>query len=146
MKTYVCGICGKEYFDLDMYMACVSKCGEEIKAELKAEAEKARLAKVNEALSKVKEAKKHYEELLEKFKTEYPAEYKLNFGDVKGICPSDCKGFTSDDKSETVKVLYEKKNDEEPKIRAIVNGKNVSAEKLLEDPSCRHIAKMLGLI
>lgn len=146
MKTYVCGICGKEYFDLDLYMKCVSQCGENAKATLKAEAEKARLAKVNEALSKIKEAKKHYEEQLAKFEKEYPAEYKLNFGDVKGVCPSDCKGVTSDDKSETVKVLYKKKNDEEPKIRAIVNGKDVSAEKLLEDPSCKYIAELLGLI
>ena len=145
-KNYICAICKKQHDSLDAYLTCVSKCGEKIKAEQKAEAEKERLAKINADLNKIKEAKKHYEEQLAKFEKEYPAEYKLNFGDVKGVCPSDCKGVASDIKPETIKVLYEKKNNEDPKIRAKVNGKDVSAEKLFDDPDCRYIAKMLGLI
>lgn len=146
MKNYVCGICGKKYESLDYYMDCVSKCGEKLKAEQKAEAEKERLEKVNAALNRIKEAKKYWEGQLDKFKEEYPEEYKLNFGDVKGVCPHDCKGNASDTKEETVKVLYEKKNDEDPIIKMKVNGKDVSAEKLFEDPDCRYIAKLLGLV
>jgi hypothetical protein len=157
MKNYVCGICGKKYESLDYYMDCVSKCGEKLKAEQKAEAEKERLEKVNAALNRIKEAKKYWEGQLDKFKEEYPEEYELNFGDidtynfkdVNDCTPDDksnCKGYVFNPETKSVKVMCEKKNDEEPVIKMKVNGKDVSAEKLFEDPDCRYIAKLLGLV
>lgn len=144
---YVCGICGASHYELDEYLACVSKCGETLKAKQKAEAEKERLEKVNAALNKIKEAKKYYEDQLAKFEEEYPEEYKINFSSKDTCkCSNDCKNNSSDSKEKSVKILCEKKSDEDPKIRMRVNGKDVSAEKLFEDPDCRYIAKMLGLI
>jgi DNA-directed RNA polymerase subunit RPC12/RpoP len=157
MKNYVCSICGEKYESLDDYLACVAKCGEKLKAEQKAEAEKERLEKVNAALNGIKEAKKYYEDQLEKFKEDYPAEYKLNFGDrdtynfkdVNDCTPDDksnCKGYVFNPETKSVKVMCEKKNDEEPVIKMKVNGKDVSADKLFDDPDCRYIAKLLGLV
>lgn len=147
-KNYVCGICGKEYFDLDAYMKCVSKCGENAKATLKAEAEKARLEKLNADLNKVKEAKKYYEEQLAWFKSEYPEEYKFNFGGHTCKC-SKSKDTKSDIKTETIELSYEDNGKDKPKMTAKVNGKDVdnkTLENLFDDPDCRYIAKMLGLI
>lgn len=154
MKSYVCGICGKEYFDLNQYMECVSKCGENAKATLKAEAEKARLEKMNAALNRVKEAKKYFEEQLEKFEKEYPEEYKLNFGESHKCSNDTCKcsktdSTKSDIKTETIKLYYEDNGKDKPKMSAKINGKEVDDKTLgsmFDDPDCRYIAKMLGII
>lgn len=148
MKNYVCGICGKKYESLDYYLACVAKCGEKLKAEQKAEAEKERLEKVNAALNRIKEAKKYWEDQLDKFKEEYPEEYELNFGkkdnyDDKIIKPGKTAGLGRIGNAE---LTYAKNGNDKPKITAKVNGKDVSAEKLFEDPDCRYIAKLLGLV
>lgn len=147
-KNYVCGICGKEYEDLNDYLSCVAKCGETVKAEQKAKEEKERLEKLNAALNGVKQAKKYYEEQLAKFEAEYPEEYKLNFGGHTCKCskPKDTK---SDIKTETIELSYEDNGKDKPKMTAKVNGKDVdnkTLENLFDDPDCRYIAKMLGLI
>ena len=153
MKNYVCGICKKQHDSLDAYMECVSKCGETLKAEQKAEAEKERLAKLNADLNKIKEAKKYYDGLLENFKEEYPEEYKLNFGEKhncsKGTCKCSDNKSKPDVKTETIELSYKDNGKDKPKMSAKVNGKDVTDESLaalFDDPDCRYIAKMLGLI
>lgn len=154
-KNYVCGICGKEYEDLNDYLSCVAKCGETVKAEQKAKEEKERLEKLNAALNGVKQAKKYYEEQLAKFEAEYPEEYKLNFGghtckcakskDTK-IKSSNLVGFG---RAGDAEFTYEQRGNDKPKITAKVNGKDVNDENLaalFDDPDCRYIAKMLGII
>lgn len=148
MKNYVCSICGEKYESLDDYLACVAKCGETLKSEQKAKAEKERLEKVNAALNRIKEAKKYWEDQLDKFKEEYPEEYELNFGkkdnyDDKIIKPGKTAGLGRIGNAE---LTYAKNGNDKPKITAKVNGKDVSAEKLFEDPDCRYIAKLLGLV
>ena len=148
MKNYVCGICGKKYESLDYYMDCVSKCGEKLKAEQKAEAEKERLEKVNALISKVKAAEKYLIEVKAEFKEKYPEEYELNFGkkdnyDDKIIKPGKTAGLGRIGNAE---LTYAKNGNDKPKITAKVNGKDVSAEKLFDDPDCRYIAKLLGLV
>jgi len=154
MKNFICGICGKEYFDLDAYMKCVSKCGENVKAQLKAEAEQARLEKLNADLSKLKAAKEYYEGLLDKFKKEYPAEYQLNFGD-KHKCPNDtCKcSHSKDTKSETIEISYEDLGKGKPKISAKVNGKEVKGgildevvKELETDSEYKYLTKLLSML
>lgn len=150
-KKFVCSICGKEHFTLDAYMNCVSKCGENAKAVQKAEAEKERLVKMNAALNRVKEAKKYFEEQLAKFEKEYPAEYKLNFGE-KDTCKDDCKCSSkpkTNTKSEKIELAYEADKNGKAKMTAKVNGKDVSDEALadlLADPETRFIAQLLGLV
>lgn len=149
MKKYVCGICGAEYDDLNSYLECVSKCGETIKAELKAKEEKERLEKVNAELNKVKQAKAYFEEVAAKFKEEYPEEYELNFGKSECDCPHDCKGNKPEGKTETIELSYEDDGKGKPKMTAKVNGKeidNKALESLLDDPDTKYIAKMLGII
>lgn len=140
-ENFVCSICGASHNDLDTYLKCVSKCGANLKAKKAAEEKQKRLEKVNAALNRVKEAKKYYEEQLEKFEKEYPEEYKLNFG--KNTCR--CKDSDKNTKSETVELSYKNNGKDEPKVNAKVNGEDVSINRLLSDPYCKYIAKMLRL-
>ena len=151
---FTCAICGTEYETLEDYMACVSECGEIMKAKQKAEDEKKRLEKMNSALNAVKQAKKYYEEQLAKFEKEYPEEYKLNFG-KNDKCSNDtckCKDTNSEaknGKTETIELSYEDNGKDKPKMTAKINGKDVDSkaiESLLDDPETKYIAKMLGLI
>lgn len=74
---YKCGICGKEYNELDAYMRCVKTCGERTKAE----AEKVR----KETLEKAKgERIKHlktlwntYQKELTDFQKDYPGQFEI---------------------------------------------------------------------
>jgi predicted nucleic acid-binding Zn ribbon protein len=155
---FTCAICGTEYKTLEDYMACVSECGEIMKAKQKAEDEKKRLEKMNSALNAVKQAKKYYEEQLAKFEKEYPEEYKLNFGESHKCSNDTCKcsktdGTKTDNKSgiksETIELSYESDGKNKPKMSAKINGKEVddkALDSLFDDPDCRYIAKMLGII
>lgn len=138
MKNYICAICGTEHYDLDSYLKCVAKCGEEIKAKDKQK----RIEEVNAALNRVKQAKEYYEEQLKQFNEKYPEEYELNFGLNKKKVTVD----KTEPKTESVKVSYSKKNDEDPEIRARVNGKDVSPKELFTDPDVKYLAELLGII
>jgi hypothetical protein len=140
-KIYICEFCQTAHETLDDYMTCVAKCGEDWKAKKAAEEKQKRLEEVNASLNRIKEAKKYYEEQLEKFEKEYPEEYKLNFG--KNTCR--CKDSDKNTKSETVEFSYKNNGKDEPKVNAKVNGEDVSINRLLSDPYCKYIAKMLGL-
>jgi predicted nucleic acid-binding Zn ribbon protein len=150
---FTCAICGTEYETLEDYMACVSECGEIMKAKQKAEDEKKRLEKMNTSLNRVKEAKKYFEEQLAKFEKEYPEEYKLNFGKNDKCSNDTCKcskaDIKSDIKTDTIELSYEGNGKDKPKINCKINGKDADDETLddlLNDPETKYIAKMLGLI
>ena len=149
MSNFVCGICSKEHNNLSDYMACVAHCGAQVKAAQKVEEEKKRLEKMNVALNRIKEAKKYYEEQLEKFKKEYPEEYKLNFGEKHNCSNGTCKCSDIKPKSETVELSYESDGKNKPKMTAKVNGKDVTDEalkSLLDDPETKFIAQLLGIV
>ena len=148
---YVCGLCGKTHYELDEYLACVAKCGAELKAREEEKAKKKHLEEVNAALNGIKEAKKYYKDLLLKFEEKYPEEYKMNFGhldtecDCGGSCGDSCK--CKEDKDTTSKYFsYRKNNNNEPIMKAKINGKNVDPKKLFEDPETEFLAKLLGII
>ena len=152
-KIYTCAICNKSYDSLESYMNCVNACGEKIKIEKLAEKE--RMKNMNLDLNKIKAAKEYYDGLLEKFKEDYPDEYKLNFRESE--CPHDCKGNvesetkarTKEVKPETIELYYEGDGKNKPKIVAKVNGEEVddkAVDSLLHDPETKFIAQLLGLI
>jgi hypothetical protein len=132
MKNYICGICGTEHKDRDRYLTCVTNCVAKEKIA-ESEAKKKRLEEVNAALNRVKQAKKYYEEQLADFKAKYPEEYKMNF---KSKC-DDCNDWLSP---------IDEDEDEEPIIKAKIDGKSVSPEVLFKDPDCKYIAKLLGIL
>ena len=148
MKNYTCAICGMEHFTLDGYLACVSKCGE----ELKKQKENKRLEEVNAALNRVKQAKDYYEKQLVEFKEKYPEEYKLNFG-TKDTEKCNCKHKSANndgldnwlDDITTISCEINEKG--KPVIKT--NGKEVTNEfvkDLFNDPELKYVGKLLGLI
>lgn len=155
-KNYVCGLCGKTHYELDEYLACVAKCGAELKAREEAEAKQKHLEEVNSALNGIKEAKKYYEDLMAKFKMNFPEEYILNFGHLDTEkCGSECKDCgnnCSDRKSEpkqqstSKSFMYKSNGEDKPTIKAKVNAKDVTLEKLFEDEDCKYLAKLLGIL
>lgn len=141
MTNYTCGICGQNFDDVLDYAAHVSKCAERVKKNEEAKKAQKRMEEINAALNRVKEAKKYFEDQLDQFKEKYPEEYDLNFGDKKKITVD-----KTEPKADSVKVLYSKRNDEEPQIRAKVNGKDVKPEELFADPDVKHLAELLGIL
>ena len=79
-EKYVCSICGTCHDYLDDYIRCVSTCYEKEKKELEA---KKRAEEINAALYEIKNAKLKYEFLLEKFKADYPEEFKEYFASIQ---------------------------------------------------------------
>ena len=148
MSEFVCGICGKGYYDVESYMKCVSKCGAELKAKKEAEEKQKRMEEVNAALNKVKQAKAYYEEQLALFETKYPEEYKMNFGvrdtEKNANEKNDWDEFVSKLENIGTTVSYLDKGDGNPTIK--VNGEKITAKNLANDPETRWIAEMLGLV
>lgn len=162
-KRMTCGICGTEHTTLDYYLDCVSKCGAKLKKEREEAENKKRLEELNSALNGVKQAKEYYEQKLNEFKEKYPIEYELNFAP---ICPSDCKGYCSDEENEkdntediskpakdnnmeSMELSYESNGKDKPKLSARVNGKKVDDDyikNLFENPDTRYFAKVLGIL
>lgn len=157
-RRYVCNLCGKYHFDLDAFLNCVSSCGEKMKKEIEEEKNKKRMEEINAALNGVQQAKKYYEDKLNEFKEKYPEEYKMNIGNYY-TCSSCCKcdeekeeteTYTNEDIPDWLNVLeasYKSNGKDEPKVSMRLNGKEVQnpLEKLLSDPSTKHIAELLGL-
>ena len=145
---FICSICRKNYNDLHNYINCVTSCYEKkLKEEKEAENAK-KLEEINALISKVKAAEKYLIEVKAEFKEKYPEEYELNFGkkdnyDDKIIKPGKTAGLGRIGNAE---LTYAKNGNDKPKITAKVNGKDVSTEKLFDDPDTRYIAKMLGLL
>jgi hypothetical protein len=156
VNKYVCGLCGKTHYELDDYLACVARCGAELKAREEAEAKQKHLEEVNAALNGIKQARSYYEDLLYKFKEKYPEEYKLNFGHLDTEeCGADCKDCGNDcqdrkaapkQQSTSKSLSYTNNGKDKPTITAKINGKNVALEKLFDDPDCKYLAKLLGIL
>ena len=137
MKNYVCNVCGSEYDNIDGYLACVTKCVESTKKKEKAK-------KVDAYLKDIIETEKHLNEVMKKFKKEFPDEFYLNFG-TQEDCNCDnggnCKCKESENKTEnkdnkankestkekhrSMEFYYEKDGKNEPKMTAKVDGKEV---------------------
>lgn len=147
-KTYTCGICGEEFDNVWDYAAHVSECAKVLKEKEEAEKAQKRMEEINTALNRVKEAKRYFEDQLNQFKEKYPEEYNLNFGAKKKEATTDKFEKVKKEKynPESVSVSYSKKNDEEPKIRARVNGKDIEPEELFSDPDCKYLAELLGIL
>ena len=162
-EKYVCGICKKEYTDLNKYLACVFKCGSELNTKRKKE-EEIRLKEMNDALSKVKEAKEFFEKKLSEFKKTYPEAYKLNFehtecGDVCKEC-EDCSDecneadrcddccCKNDLNKKSFEFEYFNNGKDKPKMSAKINGKETDdiLKMMEEDPDTKYIAKLLGIL
>lgn len=141
-KIYTCGICGKEHEKLDDYLKCVTACGNKLKEEEKEKAEQKRIEEINAELNRVKEAKKYYEDKLNQFKEKYPEEYELNFGNLN----NKDKERAVKEKPESLSVLYKKNNNEEPVIKAKVNGKDVKTDELFKDKDIKYLAELLGIL
>lgn len=148
-EKYVCGLCGATHYDLDSYLKCVSKCGEQLKKQKKEEEEnKKRLARMNADRNRVNEAKRYYEEKLNNFKINYPKEYETYFGHVCN-CGSNCKEKKTENHpvdTKSIEVSYESNGKDKPTMSAKVNGKEIKDDDLktlLADPNMEFIAKML---
>ena len=71
MANYICNFCGKSYDNIDEYMNCVQKCGNEQKKKIEA-VKKEKLNKEKEVrLAEVKEAEENYKSLRSKFIKDY---------------------------------------------------------------------------
>ena len=158
-----CSICGTAYTNIDDYLKCVESCVSNKKKEIEEERNQKRLEEVNKALNAIKQAEKYYNELKDKFKADYPEEYKLNFDDHKCNCScekEDIAKTNSKDKPKykTMELSYERNSKEKPKMSAKVNGKKVDddalqklfddpdANYLAADPDVNYIAKVLGIM
>lgn len=162
MKNYVCGICGKEYDNLTSYMACVSKCGEEVLLREREEKQKKRAEELNADINGVKQAKVYYEQKLKEFKEKHPEEYELNFGSEDVSCDTckscDCDKVKTNKKEDkkavsfdTLSVSIVDDGNGEPKFDARINGKKVEEDKLRKlfddaDPDTKHFAKLLRIL
>ena len=136
---YKSEICEKEHTAIWEYVACVSKCAEELKKKEKAEAEKKRMEEVNYYLTQIKETKERYDDLCLEFANKFPEEYKLNFKYKCDKCNDYCSPIDED-------ATVEEHKEDTPIIRARVNGKSVDPSVLFEDPDCKYIAKLLGIL
>ena len=154
-RIYTCNICETAYDNVEDYVKCVTECGKKLEAEKKAQAEKERIEKVNAALNAVKQAKAYYEEQLEKFKKEYPVEYKLNFGGKEhnctcgGKCDNNNSNKNNNKNVESIALTYKNNGKDTPKVSAKINGEKVKdeqLEKLFSDPEVKYLAKMLGIL
>ena len=145
MKQYVCGICGKDYDDLNDYVSCVASCGKKMQ-------ETKRMEEVNLFLNKVKAAKDYYEQQLDAFKEKFPEEYKLNFGECEKHCSCHTEKSECENKTETPGLksleIFGEIEDGNLKITAKENGKDITGaelEKLLGDYGT-NIEKILGIL
>lgn len=154
--NFICSICGKDYNDLNNYVNCVSTC---YKKKIKEK-------EIKDVLNELEHIKYLYEQKLEEFKEKYPKEYELNFASEGCICPSDCKGYcsdeddtedntedfsklTKDNNMESMEFSYESNGKDKPKLSAKVNGKKVDdnrIEELFKDPDIKYLAKLLGIL
>lgn len=77
-----CNFCGKEFDDVDKYVEHINNCSKVYKdkkieeAKIKAEKDK----DVNEYIESIKTAEDAINKRKEEFKSKYPIEYEMNFG------------------------------------------------------------------
>ena len=160
-NKYVCSICGKTHYDLEEYVACVTRCSEKLKEYEEKQKEQKRLQELNAALNKVKQAKEYYEQQLNEFEEKYPEEYELNFASEKcdadacdkcDVCDGKCLYETKDESTEKpdfFEFLYKDEGNGKPEMSAKINGKKVSDDyikEMLKDPDTKYLAQLLGIL
>ena len=138
-KTFKCSICGKEFTDITNYVSHVSKCAEDYK---KKEAED--LQKLNEDLNRVKAAKAYYEDLLAKFKEDYPEAYKLNFGTESG--EKSTKSLATGKKPSSVSNMDVTINGQKIPDEVVEEALTEAMDELKGDPFIYHMLKVLNLL
>lgn len=80
---FKCGICGKEFDDIEEYLIHVSNCAVKKKEDesKKKEEEQKKLKEVNEFVENIKKCERQLESLKDEFAKKYPKEYEMNFDD-----------------------------------------------------------------
>lgn len=85
---FKCTICGKEFTNVDDYVAHVLKCAEQYKAnEVKKKEESVKKAKeVNEYIENIKRYRTQLKSMEDEFAKKYPKEYEMNFSNESEKC------------------------------------------------------------
>ena len=80
---FKCGICGKEFDDINKYLVHVSNCAVKKKEDesKKKEEEQKKLKEVNEFVENIKKCERQLESLKDEFAKKHPKEYVMNFDD-----------------------------------------------------------------
>ena len=83
---FKCGICGKEFDDIEEYLTHVSNC-----AVKKNEEEQKKLKEVNEFVENIKKCESQLKSMKDEFAKKYPKEYEMNFDDRVCSCEKEPK-------------------------------------------------------
>lgn len=80
---FKCGICGKEFDDIEEYLTHVSNCAvKKSEDESKKKEEALKKAKeVNEFVENIKKCESQLKSMKDEFAKKYPKEYEMNFDD-----------------------------------------------------------------
>ena len=90
---FKCGICGKEFGDIEEYLTHVSNCAVK-KSEYeskKKEEELKKAKKVNEFVENIKMLESQLKSMKVEFAKKYPEEYEMNFDDRVCSCEKEPK-------------------------------------------------------
>ena len=80
---FKCGICGKEFDDIEEYLTHVSNCAvKKSEDETKKKEETLKKAReVNEFVENIKKCESQLKSMKDEFAKKYPKEYEMNFND-----------------------------------------------------------------
>ena len=90
---FKCGICGKEFDDIEEYLTHVSNCAvKKSEDESKKKEETLKKAKeVNEFVESIKKCESQLKSMKVEFAKKYPKEYEMNFDDRVCSCEKEPK-------------------------------------------------------
>ena len=90
---FKCGICGKEFDDIEEYLTHVSNCAVKKKEDesKKKEEEQKKLKEVNEFVKNIKMLESQLKSMKDEFAKKYPKEYETNFDDRVCSCEKEPK-------------------------------------------------------
>lgn len=90
---YKCGICGKEYGNIDDYVKCVVKCSDRVEREEKESNRKRLEAEKSKREEEIRNARNHLAELISKYQNDYHPFYKMSDDDILNqVCHIDPLG------------------------------------------------------
>ena len=78
---FKCGICGKEFDDIEEYLTHVSNCAVKKKEDESKKKEEVlkKAREINEFVENIKKCESQLESLKDEFAKKYPKEYEMNF-------------------------------------------------------------------
>lgn len=90
---FKCGICGKEFDDIEEYLTHVSNCAVKKSEDesKKKEEELKKAKKVNEFVKNIKMLESQLKSMKDEFAKKYPKEYEMNFDDRVCSCEKEPK-------------------------------------------------------